>query len=262
VVGLQRLDPLATVAIYYGVGALLVLWLPRLAPRLAFAAIWAGAHAYCVGVTHSSIEHYVAAYAPQLLLMTWLPLRAQLVGLETSASPPRRGEEGAFRPLELAVFAGALTAMWFDFGGFSVARIDYTFGFDVFDWVKQEHNLFLGIMVMAGYKYGFPFLVAYTLLLIKLGAPAVERLHQGIFYLFQVKIAALLVQLLVGALGGGEKLYELAMGDLLFVFILILHFSLQYLLLWLASRAGLGRQADLSPGRPLDPGGFQRKINA
>lgn len=234
---LKALGPTGTVLIYYALGALLTAWLPRVAPRLVFAGLWIGCHAYCVGVTWTPLENYVGAYAPHVVLMTWLPLRTVLGARSDAPS----ADEEAFRPRDLVFLAGVFTAMYFEFGGFAINRIEYAFGMEMFSWVEKEHNLFLGIVVTATLKYGLPCFLTILLLLFKLGAPAMERLFKGLFYLFQLKIAALLIQLLVGALGTGEKLYELAVADLLFIFMFIALFAIIYTLLWLAHKARRGR---------------------
>lgn len=208
---LDRLGNGPMLLIYYAVGAIL-LWRLRCSWRgkLGFAAAWLLSHGYAVGIGQLPMAAFLIAQVPLVLFFAWDELQ-QAGGVQLNA-----GDEPA--DLNALLWFGAMmTSVWFVFGGFEINNIDYTFVNDYLGWVHQQKNRFLLSYVASVVKYGCPAIAALVYLYVKVGPSRTAALLEGILFFANFKLAMLLQQVLVSALGTKEKIFQLPMTDGVFV---------------------------------------------
>jgi len=118
----------------------------------------------------------------------------------------------------LVLFATLLMTFWIALGGFFLNQADFSFAFKYFGELQPESLAFVLMYLATLLKYGLP-LSFLLLVYFSLSAPAAQRRVIVATLLFcHFKILTLFVQILTGRIRGEQKLFELAISDLLFVF--------------------------------------------
>jgi len=176
---------------------------------------------YCLSIARLPLDQLVAALFPVVFPVAWLALRG--TGWSVRTLPGRRTELAV-----LVLLAGILMAFWTTFRGYSLDATDFSFGFRFFGDTTSEAQLFLYLYPATLLKYGLPVCLLVSLYLVN-ADPAERREGFGVLLLlFNLKMLTLLVQIFVSHLGTEEKMYELAVSDLLAVFSLTLLVTANY----------------------------------
>lgn len=232
---LEHLPVWGMLTLHYGVGLLVAANLTGRGwgPRLVILALWAAAHLGAVPLGQLLPEQFVACYPPALLYIGWLELRLRTgAGIGAAADNERLDSDEA-----LMLVLAMATTVWFIFKGYAINRVDFTFAYDYLGDVGTERLFVLGASAMVGLKYAIPSatLMIYTYL--RLGRRHGFVMLAGVFFFIHVKLAVLLCQVLVGALGTGEKLYQLGIADLAFIGFMLIKVCL--VLIFTAAAVGL-----------------------
>jgi hypothetical protein len=196
-------------ALLGALGGWMVLLVPGSRSRFAAAALVTGLACFSYFVGGLRVQSQVAAMVTVLFCVAWLGLGQD--GVEP-ASPLRAGEREG-----LMVLAVALVVVLSTVDGFVVNNVDFTFALQAFRGAHGDGTLFLAAAPGVALKYGWPLLALVACSRWTLGAPRTGTWLGWTFLFLVLKLLALLLQLLVGALDPGQKFFELAMTDVVFV---------------------------------------------
>ena len=136
----------------------------------------------------------------------------------------------------LVLLSALACAVWFIFKGFFINRVDFSFAYDLAGGINTERLFVLAASALVGLKYAWSssILMVYTSL--RLGRRGAHALLQQLLVFLHLKLALLLVQIFVGAIGTTEKLYQLGIADFVFLAFLMVLIWLVYPPYWLASK--------------------------
>lgn len=222
---LHHLGTVPTLILHGLLGLLLAASLPGWGARLVVLALVGVTQLYCTQVGDLHPSFLVAAHAPAAVIAGWFLHQRRA---SEGAGSPGLSLEG---PGHLVVMAGLSTVIWFVIGGFSIARFDFSFTYDLLAWVRTDAAFFAMALPLSILKYGLPVAVILVFLVLHLESEEIEKLFSGILSLLQLKLAFLFAQFLFGSLRSGEKLHELAIGEVATLSLLLVLVAVIYALL-------------------------------
>ena len=123
--------------------------------------------------------------------------------------------------------------LWAIFRGFFMENIDFRFGFSMIPKMDNELIYFFCFFILSFLKYLLPILWIFWVIYCLLGEKRLFEISNNIFWILNLKALALLFQIQIGSLAEGNKVFELAKNDLVFVMGLILNLIPCYLFLLL-----------------------------
>lgn len=215
------------ILIYAGMGLAILGLLKRWRARAVIGALWVLTPLYAVGVGQLKWPMLVSGSAAALTMAGWLALTGERWRAHARQDTSQDQREG------LWLFGLWMMGCWALFSGFFIGQVDFNFAFEFLSMLTLERDVAIGASIMTMLKYSLP-LWPMALLL---GAWRPGRSHaltKWLMLALHIKIIALLIQLLCGPLFSTQKLYELALSELLFVFSLgIIILSGSALALWL-----------------------------
>lgn len=194
------------VALYTGLGALLVMTLKTWRARLVFASLWGISVLYSVGVAQLELSHMISGLATTVALASWLKLQDQ----------EQRANVGA---LDAGLWMAALwiCGCWFMLEGFFIGQVDFNFAFSFLKHLERERDVAALASVMTFFKHALPLWSMPFLLVGLVPSERAQRWTRWAFLALHLKLIALLMQIVIGPLGSAQKLYELALSEFLFV---------------------------------------------
>jgi hypothetical protein len=226
--------PTASVILYLGCAAYLVWIVRRPAARILMAAMLLTLPLYSCWFAKLPFVILAVVSVVPVFFASWVSI------LEV---PGPLKDESDLAPERSGLFLAATLVMtfWMLFQGFFIQEIDFSFA------LKYLPEKVSGLAEMAVcfpltfVKYALPLvLVVLTYVGLRGLLTATQAMIAALIFC-NLKLAALLVQSLVGPLGTQQKFYELAMSDFVFVSQVELIAALTYLGLLLSCRFG-GRQ--------------------
>ena len=192
---------------------------PGRASRGTLAALVAASAAFSCLVGGLRLQSQVAAMVAVAFAAAWLALRKDD---EVSGGE----QEG------LMALAVSLVVVLSMIDGFVINNVDFTFALK---WIRGAHSdgaIFLAVAPSIAVKYAWPILALLAFVRLAKGARVTERVVAWLSLFLVAKLLALLFQVLVGALDPGEKFFELAMTDFLFVCCTAIVLTMWTLLVW------------------------------
>jgi hypothetical protein len=178
---------------------------------------------YVVGFAGLEAPRVAAAFLIVLFVAAWLSV------LEASG-PSAMDDETAGLMLAASAVAIALTTC----DGFLIDHVDFTFALQFTTVLRTDAGRFLVVAPLVALKYAAPLLALFVVHRLLRGAAATNRALGFMLLFLTLKVLALLVQVLVGALDVGEKFFELAQTDFLFVGCLIIVAAMWTFAIWAA----------------------------
>lgn len=225
--------PAVQVALWYALGAALVVRLRGRWERLCAVALVALGHGYGVVLSGLPMSWLVVSQVPAVFAAGWLALP--------------RGAAGASRADEteggLVLLGAALFAFWLLFRGFFFSHIDFTAGLRWFGDLSRERDVFALAWAVTAIKYAIPVLLVVLAVRAAIGARVGVLLERALWFA-NLKVLALVVAVQASGFDRTEKLWEVALGDLIFV---------AHLILMLACAAGMVRLLDRAPAEARVP---------
>lgn len=214
---LAAASPLWSIAAWWALGAALAWRADTAALRFTTVALVAAGHGYASMLMDLPLGWLVGALAPTLFAAGWIALRDRA---GWRAPEARADGDG------LVVLGAALFAFWILFKGFFFNHIDFTAALGWFGGLGAERWVFALAWAATSVKYAIPILLLVVAVRVAAGPQATgETLLRALWWV-NVKVLALLVAIQAGALAPREKLWELAVGDLVFVSHLVLFLAL------------------------------------
>lgn len=186
----------------------------RWAHRLVLVTYMVASVAFSVAVGQMSIFEFVAAHTVVLFIASWLAVGR--TPLRLTPQEPTGQRDG------LVLFGALLAMAWFLVGGFFIHNIDFHFAFEYFGDLQRDRDIFAGVFAATLLKYGLPtglLLLVYRLMR---GADAFERAVDWVLLFAAFLLLATFVQIFFAAVGSTEKLYELAIAQLIFAFSMLI----------------------------------------
>ncbi len=202
-----------TVALYAALIAYLGILLKGWRVRLLMALYMVASLAFAVEIGAMSIFEFVAAHSVVAFIASWLAVSKSPLKL---VEPDRSGQRSG-----LVLFAALLAMAWFIVGGFFIHNIDFHFAFDYFGDLQQDRDIFAGVFAATLVKYGFPLCSLLLIYRLMRGARSFQRAMDWNLFFMAFMMLAIFTQIFFAAVGSTEKLYELAVAQLVFVFILV-----------------------------------------
>lgn len=197
------------ILIYVVMGLAILSVLGRWRARLVIGALWVVTPLYAVGIGQLKWPMLVSASVAALTTAGWLAL-TRGAALWREHEPSQDQREGMW------LFALWMMGCWALFSGFFIGQVDFNFAFEFLSMLALERDVAIGASIMTLIKYSLP-LWPMALLLGALRPARSQTLTKWLMLALHVKIIALLIQLLCGPLFSTQKLYELALSELLFV---------------------------------------------
>jgi hypothetical protein len=134
--------------------------------------------------------------------------------------------------------AASMAIVLTTFDGLAIDHVDFTFALRYAETFRVDAAVFLVVAPLVAVKYASPVLALLAFHRLARGPAATERAIGFLLLFLNVKLVALLLQALVGALDTGEKFFELAQTDFIFVACLIIVVGMWTAVLWAADGIG------------------------
>lgn len=205
---LDRAGAVVQVGIWYGLGAALIWRASTRGERLLVVALIAMGHGYSAVLSGLPMSWLIVSQVPAVFAAGWLAL-PRLGG--ALPGPDRAEADG------LVVLGAVLFAFWLLFRGFFFNNIDFTAGLRWFGALGRESDVFALAWLVTQIKYGVPVLLLVLTVRIARGAEATDALLERTLWLANLKVLALVVAVQAGGFDRTEKLWEVALSDLVFV---------------------------------------------
>ena len=217
-------------AIYYAAGLAVTSMLPAWRARALVAAMWIAAHLLGVHLGGLQTFQYVASFVPVLFFIGWLELYLRW-------DEDRDAGCSDDQTISLVLLGALACAVWFIFKGFFINRVDFSFAYDlVGEDAGTERQFVLAASALVGLKYAWTCAIMMVYTNLRLGRRRASVVLSWLLVFLHLKLALLLVQIFVGALGTSEKLYQLGIADFVFLAFLMVLIWIVYPLYWLGSR--------------------------
>ena len=202
-----------TLSIYAGLLLFVASRLPSWTHRILLVAYMTASPVVTVHIGAMPLFDFVAAHSVVLFIASWLLVSSSPLALVQKEGSEIRGG--------LVLLAAFLAMTWFMTGGFFIHNVDFHFAFEYFGHLQTDRDIFALVFVATLFKYGFP--LGSLLLIYRLmrGADAFHRAMNWMLFFIALKMLSLFVQIFFAALGSTEKLYELAIAEVVFVFVLL-----------------------------------------
>ena len=221
--------PAWSITLWWALGAAMA-WRADTTPlRLAVVALFALGHGYASVLMDLPLGWLVGALAPALFAAGWIALGPRG---DLASSPEQRADADG-----LVTLGAALFAFWIVFKGFFFNHIDFTAALGWFGGLAAERWVFALAWLATCVKYAVPVLLVVVAVRIARGPAATQALLHRTLWTLNLKVLALLVAIQAGALAPQEKLWELAVSDLVFVAHVIVFVALGALLVRRLDRA-------------------------
>lgn len=185
--------------------------------RLALGAYLVAACLAAVWMGEMALEVFVSAQVVLVFMASYFAL--QFAGAPSEVAQSDAEPLGAATSLRhgLVLWAGLVGMAWYTTWGFFIPKLDFHFAFQYFGDLQREQMTFLAIALVTLIKYGLPICsvaLAYRLLA---GARAWRRTRGWVLFFAFVHLFTLFLQVQFAALGSTEKLYELAISEIIFI---------------------------------------------
>ena len=218
--------------LYYLTGLGAASLLRGTAARVLVLLLWIMAQLFAVQLGQMSPRTFIASFLPVLFFMGWLELYLQwrAHGHEGAQQATDHGDPDT---ISLMLMAAVAAAIWFIFRGYFFIRVDFSFAFKYVSPDETERLFAARTGALIVLKYGLPSVILVLHTCLRLGRRRAAALLAGMLYFFHLKLAMLMVQILAGALGTSEKLYQLFVGDFFFLSALMLLACISFGLYWL-----------------------------
>ena len=215
--------------IYYAAGLAVASMLPAWRARALLLIMWTAAHLLGVHLGGLQSFQYVASFVPVLFYIGWLELYLRW-------REARAAGGGDDETMALLLLAGLACAVWFIFKGFFINRVDFSFVYDLAGDINTERLFVLATCALVGLKYAWTCAIMMVYTSLRLGRRRARVLLSWLLVFLHLKLALVLVQIFVGALGTAEKLYQLGIADFVFLAFLMVLIWIVYPLYWISSR--------------------------
>lgn len=212
-----------SMVVYALVAAWLLVLLDSWRHRLPLAALLLALPFFVVAHAGLTAEQFAAAFVVVLFACAWMTARAR------GDAEPGAEDETVGLMLAAAAVAIALTTC----EGFAIEHIDFTFALRYAGFVRSDPAVGAIAAPLVAIKYASPIIVMLAFHRALRGAAATERGIAFMLAFLTLKVLALFLQVLTGALDSGEKFFELAQTDLIFIGSLAIAVAMWTVVLWI-----------------------------
>lgn len=141
--------------------------------------------------------------------------------------------------LGIAIWISATHSTWVLLDGFILTHVDFSFALDAFGNISTESLVYVLVQAAANLKYGFHIILVCLGVRLIAGARAFDRAFSYAMVLAFFELLSLIVQASFGQSFQEERLWELAVSDLLFVTNIAVSLPFVWLGLTVLSRLGI-----------------------
>ncbi len=212
---------------YGGLGVYLAALLRRPAQKVGMLVYLGVSAAVAVSIGDMPAHEFVAAHVVVAFIASWL-----MVGDSPLALMDKKGR---YQREGLVLLGASLAMGWFLLGGFFIHNLDFQFGFEYFGGLEEDRFIFGGVFALTFLKYGLPIGALWLFYRLHRGAGAQGLSFRWFAYYSLVAMLALFVQIFFSAVGSTEKLYELAVAQVVFLFLITL---IVYAFVWVSDLVG------------------------
>jgi hypothetical protein len=199
---------LATVMVYAVATAAIAMAMPARASRAVFLAAALAGPLYASGAAKLPLSSYAAAQLVVLLAVMALYV--------PGAGARRRHTRHGF-----LLAAGAITIVFFEMRGFFLQNVDFTFALRWTQRFNHQRDIALLATPLTALKYCIAVVVLALAVRAMSGPRHFVPIAWSAIVLGNLKVLALIVQSLTGRLDSAQKLYELAIGELCIVTVVV-----------------------------------------
>ncbi len=199
----------------------LAIWIDGVVAKVGMITYLALSAAVAVFIGDMAAHDFVAAHVVVAFIASWLVVGdGRLNWLENKGRYQREG---------LVLLGASLAMAWFLLGGFFIHNLDFQFGFEYFGGLDEDRYIFAGVFALTFLKYGLPIGTLWVFYRLYRGSEALGASFRWFAYFSLVAMLALFVQIFFSAVGSTEKLYELAVAQMVFLFLTTL---IVYAVVW------------------------------